>query len=70
MQQISRSDSESDFLNNLLQQEDISVPTEQATKEASFDRIDIGASKKDPFENREIDDNTWRIQGNKLLRKK
>jgi hypothetical protein len=70
MQQISRSNSESDFLNKLLEQDDTTESTEQTVKEASFDRVDMGASKKDPFEDREIDDNIWKISGNKLLRKK
>ncbi|MDD5650293.1 MAG: hypothetical protein PHF86_07755 [Candidatus Nanoarchaeia archaeon] len=40
-------------------------------KEASsyFERISFGSPKKDPLEGR-VDDDVWRIVGNKLLRKK
>lgn len=40
------------------------------TKKASyFERISFGCPKKDPFKDK-VDDNIWKVQGNKLLRKK
>lgn len=40
------------------------------TKKASyFDRISFGCAKKDPFEGK-VDGDVWKVQGNKLLRKK
>lgn len=40
------------------------------TKKANyFERISLGSPKKDPFEGR-VDDNVWKVQGTKLLRRK
>jgi hypothetical protein len=40
------------------------------TKKASyFERVSLGSPKKDPFEGR-VDDNVWKVEGTKLLRKK
>lgn len=40
------------------------------TRKASyFERISFGTPKKDPFEGK-VDGNVWRVQGNKLFRKK
>ena len=41
------------------------------TKKANyFERVNFGSSaKKDPFEGR-VDSDVWKVQGNKLLRKK
>lgn len=40
------------------------------TKKANyFERISLGSHKKDPFEGR-VDDNVWKVQGTKLLRRK
>lgn len=39
-------------------------------KEASyFERISLGSSKKDPFEG-EVSADIWKIQGNKILKRK
>lgn len=38
-------------------------------KATYFERISLGSPKKDPLEGR-VDDDVWRISGNKLLKKK
>jgi hypothetical protein len=45
----------------------LNLPT---TKKATyFERISFGSPKKDPFEG-QVSGNIWKIQGNKLLKKK
>jgi hypothetical protein len=38
-------------------------------KKSYFERVNFSCKKKDPFENK-ADGNVWKVQGNKLLRKK
>jgi hypothetical protein len=58
---ISRS-SESNFFDNLFEKEIEKVSF-------SIERISYGYKKEDPFEDSNIDTNTWKIKGNKLMKK-
>ena len=51
----------SDFFDKLLEQ--------KAEKKCFFDRAFCESAKDDPFKDREIDNNIWKIKGNKLLKK-
>ena len=61
MLSISRS-SDSKFLDSIIDQE-------IEKQSFCFDRISLETTKKDPFEDREIDSNIWQIKGDKLLKK-
>lgn len=41
----------------------------EVKKASYFERISFGSPKKDPFEGR-VDNNIWKVQGNKLLKRK
>jgi len=42
---------------------------EPIKKKSYFERVNWGYTKKDPFEGK-VDNNIWKVQGDKLLRKK